>query len=211
MQVRHVLQLERHWFKGTSEVLFMPVLRLPYIIEQPIHGTALGISVKAKWRTLPPLLHELKRMNLSIHKAKYWNEWTTMYIKHNQEIAMSGAKQTLEDILQGQLQVDEVPLYNNGLPPNTSISIYNISTFPFTILDFGCSDRTGLFCEILEFLSHYDIDVNGAYINTIGGIVSNMFYISRNKQKLDHAYIEYLSNTFEHEMKKLGSRQEPGF
>lgn len=180
----------------------MPVINLPYRIERPIHGTSIGISVYAKWKSLPVFLHELKRMDITIHKAKMHNDWTTMYLRTNDAESKQHA---LELILTGNAEVDEVPLYAQGLSNTTNIYVYNITTFPYTVVDFGCKDRTGLLCEILEFLAPYDIEVRGAYINTIGDIATNMFYVTRNGEKLDTPYIEYLSNMMEYELKKSNS------
>lgn len=177
----------------------MPVIHFPYRIEKPIYGTSIGLSVYSKWRTVPLFLHELKRMDITIHKAKMHNEWTTMYLKtDNAEIR----RRDLELILSGNVEINDMPLYQQGLNASTNIHIYNISTFPYTVIDFGCHDRTGLLCEILEFLAPFDIDVRGAYINTIGTIATNMFYVTRHGERLDNAYIEYLSNMMEYELKK---------
>jgi len=107
----------------------------------------------------------------------------------------------MQNVLNGLVEIDEVPLHSQGLPSSTCVHIYNSVMFPYTMLDFGCTDRTGLFCEILEFLTPYDIDVQGAYINTIGNVANNMFYITKNNQKLDDAHIEFLQNSFEYELK----------
>lgn len=181
----------------------MPILSLPYRLEKPIHGTSIGISVYAKWKTLPVFLHELKRMDITIHKAKMHNDWTTMYLRTTDA---EEKQRNLELMLTGNIEVDEAPLYAQGLSSSTNIYVYNITTFPYTVVDFGCQDRTGLMCEILEFLSPYDIEVRGAYINTIGNIATNMFYITRNGEKLDAPYIEYLSNMMEYELKKDQAR-----
>lgn len=183
----------------------MPYITLPYRIEKPIHGSSIGMSVYAKWKTLPVFLHELKRMDITIHKAKMHNDWTTMYLKTKDDARLK--QQTLERVLNGKQEIDEAPLYLNGLCPNTNIYVYNITTFPYTVMDFNCQDRTGLMCEILEFLAPYDIEVRGAYINTIGTIATNMFYITRHGDKLDTTYIEYLSNLMEFELKKTKSGQ----
>jgi UTP:GlnB (protein PII) uridylyltransferase len=95
-------------------------------------------------------------------------------------------------------------LYPQRLPYKTTVFIYNISTAPYTILDFGCLDRTGLFCEIIEVLARYDINIEGAYLNTIGNVVSNIFYITHNGKKLDDQYIEYLRNNLELEVRDQG-------
>lgn len=181
----------------------MPYIHLPYRLEKPIHGTSIGMSVYSKWRRLPIFLHELKRMDITIHKAKMHNDWTTMYLRTEEP---EEKRRNLELVLSGNTEIDEVPLYIQGLNPNTNIYVYNITTFPYTVMDFGCQDRTGLMCEILEFLSPFDIEVRGAYINTIGGIATNMFYITRHGEKLDNAYIEYLSNMLEYELKKNNTR-----
>lgn len=178
----------------------MPVINLPYRIERPIHGTSIGMSVYAKWKTLPVFLHELKRMDITIHKAKMHNDWTTMYLKTSGDVLLK--TNALERVLTGNQEVDEVPLYLNKLCPNTQIFVYNITTFPYTVMDFNCQDRTGLMCEILEFLAPFDIEVRGAYVNTIGSIATNMFYITRHGEKLKDEYIEYISNLMEYELKK---------
>lgn len=158
--------------------------------EKPIIGTNFGISVKGNWKALPPFLHELKANDCSIHKAKYWEDWTSMYIKTPKTI-------TFESIEQMTTVTDDALSIPQKLPFNTTIYIYNISTVPYTVLDFGCYDRVGLLCEILEVLSKYDIDVKGAYVNTIGNVVSNIFYITHKNNKLDADYIEYLKNSLE--------------
>lgn len=165
--------------------------------EKPIHGTTIAVSVHSNWRRLPPVLHTIKSMDCSIHKAKYWNEWTSMYIKSPHPIS----NQDLGNLIQTSLTSPDGEMFSCGLPFNTSIHIYNISTCPYTVLDFGCIDRTGLFCEIIEALSKYDIEVQGAYINTIGTVVSNIFYITHNDELLSDAYIEYLRNNLEAEVK----------
>lgn len=165
--------------------------------EKPIYGTNVGISVRLNWRRLPPILHTLKANDCSIEKAKYWDDWTSMYIK----TPKNTTSVNVYDMVSQSIVAESTSLYSPGLPLNTSIYMYNISTCPYTVLDFGCYDRTGLFCEILEVLSRYDIDVKGAYINTIGNVVSNIFYITHNNKLLTDAYIEYLRNNLEAEVK----------
>jgi hypothetical protein len=179
-------------------------MKYPYLLEKPIYGTSIGVSVHANWRKLPPLLHEIKRLDLSIHKAKYWDHWTTMYLAFPKIV---GAPRYIdfEDILKGVDETDNSPLYTPGLPFNTTLYMYNISTAPYTVVDFACIDRPGLFCEILELLQRYDIEVNGAYINTIGSVVSNIFYISRNGRKLDDNYIAFIKNNMEFDIRHRGA------
>lgn len=169
--------------------------------EKPIYGTNIGISVNVHWRQLPPVLHELKSRNCSIEKAKYWQSWTSMYIKSPSKFLPMEIDNMIMDSLTGETST----LYSPGLPFNTKIYIYNISTCPYTVMDFGCRDRTGLFCEILEVLSRYDIDVKAAYINTIGNVVSNIFYITHNDVALTEDYIEYIRNNLEAEVKTRDS------
>ena len=169
---------------------------IPIRHEKPIHGTNMAISIKTHWKQLPPILHELKRHDCSIHKAKYWHGWTSMYIK-----SPTRFKPDEVDRIVHESTDCEPTLYTPSLPLQTTIYIYNISTLPFTVLDFGCVDRKGLFCEILEVLSKYDIDVKGAYINTIGNVVSNIFYITYKGDKLTVNYIEYIRNNMETEVK----------
>ncbi len=183
----------------------MPVLNFPYRLEKPIHGSSIGLSVYSNWRTIPVFLHELKRMDITIHKAKMHDQWTTMYLKADKP--MERTKQ-LEKVLSGYAEIDNIPLYAQGLSTTTNIHVYNISTFPYTVIDFGCQDRTGLLCEILEFLSPFDIEVRGAYINTIGTIATNMFYVTRNGQRLDDAHIEYLSNMMLYELQNNTTSQQ---
>jgi UTP:GlnB (protein PII) uridylyltransferase len=172
--------------------------------EKPIYGTNIGVSIKSHWRNLPPLLQELKQNNASIHKAKYWNECTSMYIKAPNTYTYDVIKETVSTI--NETPQYESTLYSPGvpgrpkLPFNTTIFIYNIGTSPYTVLDFGCYDRTGLFCEILEVLSRYDIDIKGAYINTIGSVVSNIFFITHNEKQLSDSYIEYIKNNLDAEV-----------
>ncbi len=170
-----------------------------YKEEKPIYGTDIGVSIKAHWKHLPPILHGLKKLDISIHKAKYWEEWTTMYLKTPKTAV---APLPLTEIFKDSMVTsDDLPMYSQKLPYSTCVYIYNISTAPYTILDFGCQDRTGLFCEILEVLSSYDIEVNGAYINTIGNVVSNIFYITHKDKKLDDDYMSYIRNNLEIEMR----------
>lgn len=169
--------------------------------EKPIYGTDIGVSIRANWKRLPPILHKCKQLDLSIQKAKYWDEWTTMYLKRPKT---QTSVATFDDVIHGvkTLDMDEIGvLFPQRLPYKTSVYVYNISTAPYTILDFGCLDRCGLFCEILEVLARYDIEVVGAYINTIGNIVSNIFYITHRGMKLDDKYIEYLRNNLELEVR----------
>lgn len=165
--------------------------------EKPIFGTNVGISVHMNWRRLPSVLHTLKANDCTIKKAKYWQEWTSMYLKTPKDMAAIDVTNMVSD----SIITENSSLYSPGLPFNTSIYMYNISTCPYTVLDFGCYDRTGLFCEILEVLSKYDIDVKGAYINTIGNVVSNIFYITHNGNILQDDYIEYLRNNLQAEVK----------
>lgn len=158
------------------------------------------------WRQLPVLLHDVKRMNITIHKAKMVTDWTTMYMRvpfeQSTEEKVQIVRESLSELLLGTSELDTTPLYSLGLPASTIIHVYNNTIVPYTIMDFSCSDRTGLFCEILEFLSGFDIHVEGAYINTIGNVVNNIFYITRNGTKLSDEYIEFLNNLFEFELKK---------
>lgn len=170
--------------------------RFLYRQERPIHGTTIGLSVKSHWKCLPPVLHRIKDLDLSIQKAKYWDNWTTMYLKGPHQVDVTDIFQTDRENI-GY----DMPLYHQRLPYNTCIYIYNISTSPYTVMDFGCIDRTGLFCEILEVLANYDVDVKGAYLNTIGNVVSNIFFITYRGKKLDDKYIEFLRNNLEFEMR----------
>lgn len=169
-----------------------------YKEETPIYGTDIGVSIRSKWKDLPPILHRFRQLDLSVHKAKYWNDWTTMYLKAPKT---KTRPVLLTDVFHDEcVYVDNMPLYHQKLPYNTCIYIYNISTLPYTILDFGCIDRTGLFCEILEILAGFDIEVTSAYINTIGTAVSNIFYITYRGRKLDDSYINFIRNNLEFEM-----------
>jgi len=179
------------------------VRRFNYKLEQPIYGTSVGLSLQSNWRALPSFLHEVKRLDMSVHKAKYWSDWTTMYLKHSR-LSSAEAISAIEGVLEKPISDDITPLYTSGLPLNTSICMYNISTTPFTILDFGCIDRPGLMCEVLELLSRYDIDVKYAYINTIGTVVSNIFYISYRGKKLTDDYISYIRNNMEFDIRNGG-------
>lgn len=172
--------------------------RVVYREERPIYGTDIGVSIRSHWKDLPPVLHRFRQLDLSIHKAKYWNEWTTMYLKAPK--AQLRPPNIAEVFLDDAVVADDMPLYHQTLPYNTCIYIYNISTSPFTVLDFGCMDRTGLFCEILEVLAAFDIEIVGAYINTIGSVVSNIFYITYKGRKLDDSYINFIRNNLEFEM-----------
>lgn len=169
-----------------------------YRQEKPIYGSNIGVSVRSHWKNLPVVLHRMKDLDLSIQKAKYWDNWTTMYLKGPRQIEV-------DDIFRDRQDRDDIgydmPLFHQKLPYNTCIYIYNISTSPYTVMDFGCIDRTGLFCEILEVLASYDIDVKGAYLNTIGNVVSNIFFITYRGHKLDDKYIEFLRNNLEFEMR----------
>lgn len=182
----------------------MPTLKCPYVLERPVYNCELAMSIKTQWRQLPYFLHELKRMNVNIHKAKMHKDWTTMHMKLSASDVNTiyNDRHHMERVLSGISEIDDVPLHSLGLPQTTCVHIYNTMTFPYTLLDFGCTDRTGLFCEILEFLTPYDIELQGAYINTIGNVANNMFYITRNNQKLDNTYIDFLHNSFEYELKK---------
>ena len=166
--------------------------------EKPVYGTNVAVSVKGHWKSLPPLLHKLKQHNCSIHKAKYWQECTSMYIKTPHDFTYDTFIGIASSI---DLAQEKDNLYSPGLPFNTSIYLYNIQTSPYTVLDFGCLDRTGLFCETLEVLSLYDIEIQGAYINTIGNIVNNIFFITHNNKQLTDKYIEYIRNNLESEVK----------
>lgn len=173
--------------------------RFQVIRENPIQCTNIGVSIKSHWRNLPPLLQDIKQNNGSIHKAKYWNECTSMYIKAPNTYTYDILKDSVETL--NTVPQYESTLYSPGLPFNTTIYIYNIRTSPYTVLDFGCYDRTGLFCEILEVLSRYDIDIKGAYINTIGSVVSNIFFITHKEKQLSDQYIEYIRNNLEAEVR----------
>lgn len=169
--------------------------------EKPIHGTDIAVSVRANWKRLPPVLHKCKQLDLTITKAKYWSNWTTLYMKklgpakHLNATAIMDAVETEDAVV--------APTVLCRLPYHTSVSIYNISTLPYTVLDFSCFDRVGLFCEIIEVLGRYDVDVRGAYINTIGGVVSNIFFITHSGKALDDAHIEYLRNNLEYEIRDV--------
>lgn len=171
--------------------------------EKPIIGTHIGVSVTSHWRNLPPLLHEIKRNDCSIHKAKYWDDCTTLYVKAPSGYGYESFVDTVTNLENSDMWSMYTSYYPDspGLPFNTSIYIYNIHTSPYTVLDFGCCDRVGLFCEILEVLSKFDIDIKGAYINTIGSVVSNIFFITHNDKQLSDVYIEYLRNNLESEVR----------
>lgn len=169
--------------------------------EQPVFGTNVAFSINTNWRNLPPILHKVKSYDCLIHKAKYCDEWTTMHIKTPINIHQSIS--IYDELQNGTYNPNTVALYSPGLPFNTSIYMYNISTCPYTVLDFGCRDRTGLFCEIIEVLSKYDIDVKGAYINTIGDAVNNIFYLTRDNDVLSTSYIDYIRNSLQSEIKQI--------
>ena len=174
------------------------IKNIVYRQERPIYGTSIGVSVRSHWKNLPVVLHRIKDLDLSIQKAKYWDNWTTMYLKGPQQVEITDI---FRDPRDDETEGIDLPLYHQKLPYNTCIYIYNISTAPYTVMDFGCIDRTGLFCEILEVLASYDIEVKGAYINTIGKVVSNIFYITYRGSKLSDEYMEFLRNNLEFEMR----------
>jgi UTP:GlnB (protein PII) uridylyltransferase len=180
------------------------MMRYTWKPEPKMHGTDVGISLQGHWRSIPPVLYRCKALDLSVYKAKYWNEWTTMYLKSTVPAKPAIDIDTLmEPFAQEDRQLDTVELVapqKRRFPSNTTVFMYNISTVPYTIMDFGCNDRIGLFCEVLEILSRYDIDIKGAYINTIGNVVSNIYFITYKGQKLDDTYVEYIRNSLENEM-----------
>lgn len=188
----------------------MPVLPItstlhaPYRMEKPIHNSQLGISFQSNWRQVPLVLHELKRVNLSVSKAKMHESWTTLYIKSlDPQSHASVHNDHIVDIFQGRVSLDMDPLYHQGLHPNTKVHIYNISTYPYTVMHFSCPDRLGLFCEILEFLAPYNIQLHRAYVNAQEFIASNMFFISNLQgQPLSPLEIEFLQNLFEYDLKR---------
>ncbi len=179
-------------------------LNVPYRLEKPIHNSQMGISFQSSWRHIPLVLHEMKRVNLSISKAKFHDSWTTLYINSiDPDTHATIHRPHLVNVLQGRVQLDQEPLYNQGLHPSTVIRMFNLSNYPYTVLDFQCGDRVGLFCEILEFLTPYDIQIHHAYCNAQKYIASNMFFIT-NKQgnMLTPEEIEFFSNIFEYDLKK---------
>lgn len=186
----------------------MPILSTtivtPYRLEKPIHNSQMGISFQAPWRQVPLVLHEMKRVDLSICKAKVIGSWTTLYIKSADPMVHAAVHHDhIVNVLQGRVLLDHDPLYHSGLDPNTQIHLYNLANYPYTALYFSCPDRVGLFCEILEFLAPYDIQIHRAYCNAQQFITSNIFFITnRQGQLLSPEEMDFFRNLFEYDLKK---------
>ncbi len=179
-------------------------IQAPFRHEKPVHNSQLGISFQLEWRKVPYFLHELKRKNVSIFKAKLHHSLTTLYLNSEESnVSAIEHKSYLEDVLKGAVAIDDVPMYQSGLHPNTNINVFNTPILPYTVINFSCPDRVGLFCEILEFLSPYSLEVVHGYCNSVNSVATNLFYITdQDGRQLTYDHVEFISNLFEHDLKK---------
>lgn len=179
-------------------------IHAPFRVEKPVHNSQLGLSFQLEWRKVPYFLHELKRKNVSVFKARLHHCWTSLYLNSEESNVSAAIYQPyLEEVLKGSVAIDDTPMYQSGLHPGTNITVYNTPTLPYTVINFSCPDRVGLFCEMLEFLAPYNIEVAHGYCNSVNSIATNLFFITDpHGDRLTPKNIEFIRNLFEYDLKK---------
>lgn len=172
------------------------------------------VVVQAPWRRLPPLLHAFREVPLDIRKAHMDRSTATIYLKPLDRLYMNDDEK--EDTAQVRRILDAgVELERPGsgasavrLPRETEVSIFNVSTVPYTILEFRCPDRVGLMHDLFELMAAMPYEIEAAYVSTdlANRAAHNLLYLTRGRgherEKLGHTDMEYVRHVFEYDAKE---------
>lgn len=191
-------------------------LGIPYRIEKtnvPYHV----VTFSSHWRKLTPPLTKLRTLNLDVRKALITPEHTTLFLKEQNNRALTREKRQLLDqvLLQPEAlsaydSIDEILINTNvdyrgfELPVETQILLYNLPDQPFTVCEFTCKDRIGLLSDILTFLSVLPLEIQLGHISTVNDQAHNAFHLvhMETKKPLTNDDVQYVSNVFEYEGKE---------
>ena len=168
-------------------------------VEKGHHTPHHVITLKSPWRKLPYILDKAREFEISVQKAYVRMSETTLF--------MNGNIQSYEKQLTQGISINEreraKDFYNNRLklPKETNILLYNIPSLKYTTLEFICTDRIGLLCDLLDVLSSFPIEVRSAHVSTFFDCAHNIFYLTIDGKPLTENDITYIKNVFEYEVK----------
>lgn len=165
------------------------------------------ISVHSPWRRMPPILQKIREEDIDIRRAFITKNTTVLYLKDSNGCFLPFQKQfRLTNLLSDYIL--ETPLNSNiQLSRDTEVLIYNIPGYPYTTLEFTCSDRIGLLSDLMELLSILPIDIQMGSINTVMDYAHNVLYLHKNHKPLSEIEIQYIQNIFEYEVKAIGNNE----
>lgn len=163
------------------------------------------VSIHSHWRKMPPILQKVREEEIDIRRAYITKNTTVLYLKDVNGYYLPFQKQLrLTNLLSDYIM--ETPFNSNiRLSPDTEVLIYNIHAYPYTILEFTCSDRPGLLSDLLELLSILPIDIQMGHIHTVTNYAHNILYLHKNHKPLSEIEIQYIQNIFEYEVKTIGN------
>ena len=159
------------------------------------------MSVHIPWRKLSYVLDHLSEQNIDIRKAHIRKNTSTLFITRNDEII---------HITDMYKYMKSITLYETPstekrnkivLPKKANIYLYTMPETSYTVLEFNCSDRIGLLADMMDLLVQFPYEITNGYINTIGNYAHNMFFLQKDGKPLEKKDIEYISNTFEYDIK----------
>ena len=91
----------------------------------------------------------------------------------------------IEDVLSGRKRLPEViatrskgKKKNKTFPVQPHVTISNMLSNKFTVVEVECLDRIGLLAEITAVLSDLSLDIHSARITTFGEKVIDTFYVT---------------------------------
>lgn len=158
------------------------------------------ITVKAHWRKLPHVLDGLRSVPYDIRRAHISKNDSILYLKDSAVVNMDDSE--LERIL-SLAEADDNGIANRmRLPLDTQMLLYNLPTRSFTTMEFGCHDRIGLLCDLLLFLEPLSVELEEAYVTTVGMFAHNILHLTKNGQQLLEDDLIYIRNVFEYEAKE---------
>jgi len=165
------------------------------------------VSIHSPWRKMPPILQKIREEEIDIRRAYITKNTTVLYLKDITGFYLPFQKQfRLTNLLSDYIM--ETPFNSNiRLSSDTEVLIYNIHAYPYTILEFTCTDRTGLLSDLIELLSILPIDIQMGHIHTVDKYAHNILYLHKNHKPLSEIEIQYIQNIFEYEVKAIGNNE----
>lgn len=161
------------------------------------------VSIHSPWRKMPPILDKIKEEDIDIRRAFITKNTTVLYVKDTEGRPLSFQKQNRLSNLLSDYIVDKPLAFNIQLAKDTEIMVYNIANYPYTVLEFNCTDRPGLLCDLLDLLAIIPIEIHIGYINTVKNYAHNILHIHHHNRPLTEVEIQYIQNIFEYEVKAI--------
>lgn len=162
------------------------------------------ITVKTDWRNLPVILDGFRNIHLNIRRAHITESASTFYMKDlSNKINDENMKAELTKIINMENTMSLGFKYARmRLPLDTQILMYNVPTNNYTTMEFGCNDRIGLLCDLLQFLEPLSVDLKESYVTTVGNFAHNIIHLSKGDKPLSDEDMMYIYNVFEYEAKE---------